>query len=296
MLLYSSFMKSIPNDIQFVNLGSTYSQYAFGCYKELGLDKTYNLALPCESSEADYVKLKLLYSHFAPGCVVAITLAPCNTLYFWGQMDEGLKHYGFMPKKNKKDWKITKLIKYYFPLLPFEFRKMMKIVLDTPLKKDIYELHSLSIITDEDSEKRAKNTAEGWVEMFGLTNLKDSICNEKNQTMINENTNNIIKMIDFCQKHHFNPIIVVPPFLGKLNSFFGDSFIDSTLGSIFRLAKEKGVFVYDYRESKEFQDNNGLYIDGYFCLNKYGSVKFVKTLFRQLNNDGIIVNNERLCS
>lgn len=295
MLSYDFSEKDIPYHLTFVNLGSTYSQYAFGCYKELGFAKAYNLALPCESSEADWVKLRLLSPHLAPNCIVAITLAPCNTLYSWGQLDEGIKHYGYMTKSEKKDWRLIKFIKYHLPLFPFGLRQIAKILLDTQLKKDMFELKSSRICTEEESEKRSKGTADSWCKMFGLVDLKQPVHDEKNKAKISENTNNVLNMIDFCQQNHYIPIIVIPPFLGKLNCYFGEFFIDSTLGRIYKGAKEKGVLVYDYREFPEFQNNNGLYIDGYFCLNKYGSIKFVKSLFSQLNNDGIIINNEKLC-
>lgn len=282
MLMYRSFMKKVPDHIGFANLGSTYSQYAFNCYDDVWINHAYNFALPCESSEADLVKLRLFSSHLDKGCIVAITLAPCNTLYHWGQLDEGVKHYSFMPKSLKKDWSLRYFIRYHMPIFPFRIRKIARIVFDTEYTEDITDVSAGMNFSKEGIEKRAKKTAEGWMKMFGLKDLKTSVSNEGNMKSVQENGDYVMSMIDYCQANGFVPIIVIPPFSAPLNDYLSQEFIDSTLGRIFAEAAKRNVRIYDYRTAEDFQNNPDFYVDGFFCLNKTGSVRFIKQLFADI--------------
>ena len=286
----------VPTDIKLAVFGSTYAQYAFGSMVQMGLDRAYSFALPCESSEADLVKLKYFSDKMSPGCVVAITLAPCNTLYHWGQLNEGLKHYGFMPRKEKRDWDLLSYIRYRLPLFPLNIRKAARIVKDTPKQKSIYDLNKQHSYSDEQIIKNANKMADIWMKLFSLSNLKDAISNPSNINEVKANTAIIVRMVDYCKEHGFRPVIVVPPFLGKLNDYFSSDFIQSTLGSVFDEARKKGVSIYDFREEVRFQTNPGLYTDGVFLLNQYGSERFVKCLLSKMNEDGFKLNNEELVS
>lgn len=293
-LTFSTFEEGIPDHLSFVNLGSTYSQYAFNCYKELGATRACNLALPCESSEADLVKLQLLSSHFDEECVVAITLAPCNTLYHWGQLNEGLKHYGFMPRKYKKDWKLKDFIKYHLPLFPLDARRAARIMRDSKPMDDIVNLYPSRVYTKEEVEKKAQCMVDTWKRLFQLNDLKTAVSNEKNLNEVNTNKKYVEQMMDYCHECHFVPIIVIPPFVKQLNDYFSSDFISSTLGSVLDSAKSKNVKIYDFRTEPCFQENTGLYADGFFCLNKYGSEKFVKMLLSRMKEDGIVIDNNTL--
>lgn len=288
MVAYRYFMDKVPGHIGFANLGSTYAQYAFNSYEDIGLEGAYNFALPCESAEADLVKLKMFSSHLGKGCKVAITLAPCNTLYHWGQLDEGIKHYSFMPKSLKKDWSLNNFIRYHFPIFPLRIRKATKILSDTEYIKDIVDAYPKTVYSQAEIEKRSKTTAEGWMKMFGLNDLKSPVFDERNIQAIRENKGFVMSMIDHCQANGFVPIVVVPPFSKALNEYFSQEFIDSTLGVIFAEARKRGVGVYDFRTSEDFQNNSELYVDGFFCLNRAGSVKFLKQLFEAINKDGTL--------
>lgn len=282
--------REIPSTLNFAVFGSTYAQYAFGALKDMGADKAFNFALPCESSEADFVKLKYFSNRFSDDCVVAITLAPCNTLYNWGQLSEGQKHYAFMSKKEKKDWNLFSFIKYYVPIFPFDIRRIARILLDIPKMTDIYDINN-SIISDKEVEDGAKKMAENWKRLFKLDDLQKPISRIENVEMVKKNTAHIIAMMEFCQVNHYRPIIVIPPFIDKLNNHLSIEFVETTLGAVFKSAKERNIPVYNYREKEEFQHNKWLYLDGFFCLNRYGSELFIKDLFSAMKKDGIIMNN-----
>ena len=136
--------------------------------------------------------------------------------------------------------------------------------------------------------------AELWMHLFGLDDLRHPVEDGKNVGRIQYNVGIIVKMIDFCIGNQFIPIIVVPPFLGELNDFFSTSFINSTLGLVFDAVKDHDIKIYDCRTEKEFQSDPTLYVDGFFCLNKYGAEKFVKLLSSKMNEDGLNVNNGTL--
>lgn len=288
-LISPTFLKGVPYNIQFANFGSTYSQYAFGTYKNLGIDFAYNFALPCESSEADYEKIKALSSHLAPNCIVAITIAPCNTLYNWGDLNEGIKHYGLIPKKKKKDWNIVSFIQYYFPIFPFNIKKVARILYDSKSFTDIYDYYPSHAYDISEIQEKANCMVKNWINLFGLKNLSESILNINILNKVDENVSILRKMIDYCFAHKYQPVIVVPPFANELNHYFSDAFIDSTLGPVFEMAKLKGVKIYNFRTDEEFQDNHNLYADGYFCLNRNGSEKFLNSLFLRMRKDGYII-------
>lgn len=286
----------VPTDIKLAVFGSTYAQYAFSSMWQMGLNRTHNFALPCESSEADLVKLRYFADYLAPNCVIAITLAPCNTLYHWGQLNEGLKHYGFMPKKEKKDWKLLSYIKYHLPLFPLNIRKAARIIRDSKRVKSIYELVPQRVFSDEQTTKNAQKMAEIWIKLFGLVDLKEKISRPENIHEVETNTAIITQMVDFCHEKGFRPVIVVPPFAAKLNACFSDEYIQSTLGQVYEKARQRKVNIYDYRKDDRFQNNSGLFADGVFLLNQYGSEKFVKCLFDQMQTEGFHLNNETLMS
>lgn len=293
-IMHRAIERGVPGHIVFANFGSTYSQYAFNSYESLGLNKAYNFALPCESSEADLAKLSRFADHLEKGCVVAITLAPCNTLYHWGQLNEGVKHYGYLSKKVKKDWRLVNYIRYYLPLFPLNIKKVVRILRDVRCYDDITDLTPSKVYTGTEVQERAEEMVKTWVDMFGLEDLKHPIKKEYNLEMVSLNKEVISNFIDKCHECSFRPVLVTTPFIGELNSYFSDSFLNSTLGPIFTVAREKNVPIYDMREAEDFQNNSGLFSDGYFCLNKYGSEKFVKALFSMMKEDGIELNNSSL--
>jgi hypothetical protein len=217
-------------------------------------------------------------------------LAPCNTLYHWGQLDEGIKHYSFMPKSLKKDWSLKYFIRYHFPIFPFRIRKVAKILFDTEYMEDITDTYPKTVYSQEELKKRSKTTAEGLMKMFGLNDLKTPVSDERNIQAVRENKGFVMLMIEYCQANGFVPIIVVPPFSKTLNDYFSREFIDSTLGEIFTEARTIGVDIYDYRTFDDFQNSPELYADGFFCLSKAGSAKFIKRLFADINSYGTFQN------
>ena len=282
-----SFQGGLTDNISMVNLGSTYSKFAFGSYDKLFLNAK-DLSIQAQSVDVDYAIVKRYYQHFSEGCIVVICLAACCMLYEGN--DNPLYCKIFKRKENPK-YTLRAKLSSIFPLL-LTPKKIKKIVKKEVKFNTIYDSVA-PFMTDELSDKYLKGMADGWKTMFKLDDLKDPAnIDGKNRDAINRNTEILKGILEFCLKNKFRPIIVVPPFSSKLNQYFSHDFTSEVIdNSVMRACDGKKIPFLNYQWDSEFANREDLFADQGFRLNMAGSEYFLRKLSNDLLQYNVVVNN-----
>lgn len=282
-----TFRDGLPEKIQVVNMGSTYSKFAFS---SLG-DKYLNYAdfsLQSESLEMDTAILNHYIDRLEHGCVVVVVVAACLLLY--RQTGEDLLYYQILDNKEIPTYSIKKKIKVLFPILKRK-RLIIKLIKDDSKWETIYDSQKVNL-----SEQEAIAYLDGlelaWEKLFHLQDLKSTDLSEENYDNINLNKNCLRQIVEKCKEKSLRPIIVVPPFSERLNERFSKEFTDKVVDSNLRqVSQELEVPYLNYQYDDYFQDKENLYIDKGFRLNYLGSTLFVERLCSDLRTIGIDISN-----
>lgn len=285
--------KDIPENLQLVNLGSTYSMYAFNCYDELRLN-AFNFAIDAQSLEMDERLLKRYSSHIASGATIIFGLAACVTFYRYSMTLNKTRYYGFLNKKDIPSFSLLCALRHYFPLSLGCMKALLGTIIRHNEEKGLYSGYP-PVLSREAIELNMRAMANGWIKMFHLTDLKQRNTNMDNEHNKDFNTSLLRSMFEFCLSKGWKPIVVITPFSDILNKYFGDEFINTSLGDMVNKATDRlQVDVLDYRVHPAFQQDYTSFLDGGFRLNKKGSIKFVKLVLNDLNTKGYSLTNSTI--
>lgn len=184
-------VRNTGNKGKMIFLGSTYSKYAFGAYKKMLLDMS-DFAVQSQCIEMDYRLLKNNVEKCEKGTIVFIVLAACCMMYEEGK-DKLIYHLIFKDKKNRMHY-VKQNLEVLFPLL-FHPRNIKRLLKKNFCYETIYDSFPISV-TQEQSEKIMLNMANGWINMFGLRDLKTMKLPTKCDESIKNNTIWLNKIID----------------------------------------------------------------------------------------------------
>lgn len=274
------YLRGVPKRIKIANFGSTYSEFAFNNYDELGL-VGFNFALPCHGLEMDYVILRRYSSYLAPGCVVVFCVAAFVMLYRYDMRPDAFHYYKILDKDEIPDYNPIDKFSSKWPLFPFHVRRIFRIIKDVPFQEDIVgEGRSYS---RSQGEKAMRKLVDVWKKMFLLSDLSDTQFSDANKRNIEFNSKLLEEMVVYCKKSGWIPVIVIPPFSEVLNAYFSKGFIQVISGRMLEhIKKEHEVPVFDYRLIPDFQKNLSLFTDGGFLLSKKGSYLFMEGFLHDL--------------
>jgi len=282
------YIKGVPGDLQIVNLGSTYSKFAFDNYEKLQL-RGFNFALTSETLEMDYQILQQYADHIKPGATVIAAVAACLLLYRDETHTGQLMHYKILDMKRIPNISMKKYLHCKFPLI-FHPKRISQIVYDKPEILSIYNTYP-DYITHERMDKESEEMVGCWMDLFKLDNLKSDKLSEQNKRNIQKSAEELKKIVDFCKERGWTPVVVIPPFSEKLNQFFSQEFVDAVVRQPIRDILSRDALFLDYQWDDYFQDKPYLYLDGGFRLNEHGSQIFMRRIFTDLKKNGIIINN-----
>lgn len=251
----------IPDQLSMVNLGSTYSLFAFNNYRELNINGC-NLAQHQNPLEYDWDVLKKYYTHLQPGAMVAITLAPCVMM-----------SRPFIRKKEKF-------------LSKAAIKNKIKAITGRFTIGDITDYFPIAY-TDELVNEKILGLVKGWETLFSLPNLKEASLSENNLKNIRFNVDILAKMINFCCENNFMPVVVITPMSELLNQHFSDEFVYAALHNPIKMALEqsRSVKVLDYRKDPMFSNHPSFWLDGGCRLNKLGSKVFMRRFITEAKMD-----------
>lgn len=288
----------VPMNIKVAAFGSTYGKYAFNTLAEMKISG-FNFCLEAEPLQCDLKLMKKYANHLAPNCIVFINLAACVACCKEEELvvlnfRNYYKLFGFRNASNSLKYNIRYWLKYLFPIGVKNVKKFGRILFDTPLVNDVADRHPVSV-SDNEARKNMQNMANGWINMFHLKDLKAAELPDEIQRRVAENERTLNDIITYCFQKNWQPVVVIPPVSSELNKHFSETFNEKVLINIVsNCTKGKNVPVYNFFRSEAFQYNWALFCDGGFRLNRYGSKKFIRHLFREMNTKGIIANNSTL--
>lgn len=292
-LAINKFKGTIPSSLQLVNFGSTYAMYAFNIYEDLKLN-AFNFSIDAQSLEIDDCLLRKYTSNIAPGATVIFGLAACVTYYRYSMVSDKTRYYEFLGKQYIPDYSYARALRNTFPLTMGRMKSMVVSFLKGNEEKTIYSGYT-SQLPLQKMEANMKGLADGWIKLFHLKDLKqkdNSIENNKNKDF---NTALLRKVFDYCLNRGWKPVVVIPPFSGILNQYFGNEFVSGSLKAMIEESRmDLNIEVLDYRLCPAFQNDYGLYLDGGFRLNKRGSEMFVKMVLNDLNAKGHNLTNSSI--
>lgn len=283
-----TFRNGLPEKIQLVNTGSTYSKFAFSSLSDKHLNYA-DFSLQSESLEMDDAILNHYVDRLEPGCVVVVVAAACLLLY--RETGGNLLYYQILDDKEIPTYSVKKKIKALFPVL--KNKRLLKKVLKDDLKwNSIYDSQKVNL-SDQESTVYLDGLEYAWENLFHLSDLKSSNLSQENYDNINLNVHYLKRIIGKCKEKSLRPVIVVPPFSRKLNDRFSKEFTDKVVDSyLSKVSQEQEVPYLNYQYDEHFQDKENLYIDEGFRLNYLGSTVFVNRLFSDLKMYGIDISNK----
>ncbi len=284
-------LQGVPHNLQFVNFGSTYTMYAFNSYDELQLNG-FSFAMEAQSLEIDNVLLHKYADHIQEGATVVFGLAACVAYYRYSMVTNKDLYYELLNKTEILSYSTKLSVKHNFPIMPKTWRRIKSLIKDADEKKDVVENFPLTC-TEAKAKTNMKSMADGWINLFKLTNLKEPTDRKANLDNQGVNADLLKSMIAFCKNRKWNPVFVITPFSAELNQYFDEPFVQSALYKLMEPSvKEFNVPICDYRSHEAFQHDKASFIDGGFRMSKYGSKKFMRLLLSDLQ--GQTYTNENL--
>lgn len=276
-ILQSNKFKEIPDNLEIINLGSSYAKYAFD-YSKVGI-KGFNFGVQPQSLSYDFRILKQFKNKLKKNGVIIITIPDFVFAFLdYPIEDYNYRYYSFLNKENILNYSSLKnFLLNYFPLILQP--KKLKYIL-----KDISKENSDSLVFIENSEtvtKEAQRRINGWKKEFkllGTENSEDIPLNIKE--MFRKTQSLLEEMINYSLTNELKPVIVIPPCSKELNNFFSDNFLKEILYSNIEKANKSLIPVLDYLKDSEFQDYH-LYINSDF-LNVNGRELFTKRVVADL--------------
>lgn len=282
-----AFRDRLPEKIQLVNMGSTYSKFAFSSLNNKHLNYA-DFSLQSESLQMDDAILNHYGDRLEPNCVVVVVVAACLLLY--KEAGENLLYYQILDDKEIPTHSVKKKINAIFPVLKNK-RLIKKIFKDDGRWDSIYESQKVNL-SEQESMEYLNGLESAWKGLFHLPDLKSTKLSQGNYNNIKLNVNYLKKIIKKCKEKLLRPIIVVPPFSRKLNDRFSKEFTYKVVDSyLCQISQKLEVPYLNYQYDEYFQNKENLYIDKGFRLNYFGSKVFVNRLFADLKMYGIDISN-----
>lgn len=276
-ILQSNKFKEIPDNLEIVNLGSSYAKYAFD-YSKVGI-KGFNFGIQPQSLSYDFRILKQFKDKLKKNGVVIITIPNFVFAFLDYPIDEyNYKYYSFLNKENILNYSsLKKYLVKYFPLL-LQPRKLKYILKDIS-KENMDRL--VFVESKEDAKKEAQKRINGWMSQFKLLNInnKEELPLDIKKMFI-ETQNLLEEMINYSLSNELKPVIVIPPCSKELNDFFSDEFLEKILYSNIEKANKNLIPVLNYLKNSEFQDYH-LYM-GVDLLNIKGRKLFTNKVIADL--------------
>lgn len=215
--MQSNKFKEIPDNLEIINLGSSYAKYAFD-YSKVGI-KGFNFGVQPQSLSYDFRILKQFKNKLKKNGVIIITIPDFVFAFLdYPIEDYNYRYYSFLNKENILNYSSLKnFLLNYFPLILQP--KKLKYIL-----KDISKENSDSLVFIENSEtvtKEAQRRINGWKKEFkllGTENSEDIPLNIKE--MFRKTQSLLEEMINYSLTNELKPVIVIPPCSKELNNFF----------------------------------------------------------------------------
>lgn len=274
----------VPNGLQMINVGSVFGRFAFS-YDSVK-KKCFNFAQCPQSLAYDFRILKQYQENLEEGCIVFITL-PIFIFAFvdysrfkYGRYNN--KYYTFMKKENMIYYNPVK--KWLFKHLPIVFaRKGIFSIVKDQKRENILE-RELGNLSKQQVLAEANHQLNAWQKQFRIKSYDDIdvITSPKVQDIMNQTTNLLENMINFCMDRGWKPILVTPPIGNALGCKIPDEFVDAYLYENIKKANKRGIPYINFLKHSDFYNYPDLYLNGITLLAKSGREHFMNLLLSKI--------------
>ena len=282
-----TFDQKMSTKFGIVNLGSTYSKYAFGASSELNL-KWGDFSLQAQSLEMDYRILKKYIDNIETDGVVLIVVAACLMLY--KEAGTNPLYYDILDKNENAEYSLKQKLISRFPLIKNP-KRAVAIFKDKAPYDNVYDNYP-DVLNEEQSQAELLHLVNVWKQLFGLKDMKSVEVPLEIKKNIEHNQELLDQIIALCLEHNVRPVVVVPPFSERLNSFFSPEFKREIVEQkILECIGDRAIPFFNYQDDPYFQSRPELFTDGGFKLNERGSKIFIQKFLGDLAKQGYRLDN-----
>lgn len=273
------FIDGVPNGLEMVNLGSTFSKFGFD-YKYFG-KKGFNFAVQPQTLTYDCRVLKQYARNINKGALVIVVVCPFGfSVDYYRNDNSDYKYYFFLDKNEIQGYSKAKelIIKY----LPF----LAGFALFRLTKKAAGKLLRMLGIKHAEEVRNKDPRINSWIREFDLNDVTDGRQADKLASVFANTVDSLRKILEICNEHEFKPVIINMPAVKAQSSEFSEEFIESFYTANVERANFCGAPVIDYFCDKRFNDSS-LYENSTDCLNDKGREYFAGIFIKDLKKLGL---------
>lgn len=263
--------KTIPNEIEVANLGSTCdaNNFDYSYWNIVG----FNFASSPQDMYYDNQLLKQYCYRLKKGATVFISISEFAFLVDKYEMDyRNYIYYGFLkPQRIANFSKVKKFIIKNCPGLIY--KKCIKQEIKGFAKKILMygkRKKQVSLSLKDSSQQMMSN----WRCEFGWE--KQYILTDKQKESISKSWDIFIDDIEFCNKNEIIPIIVIPPFNCHLKELMPKEILDECLWTYIDRIMNMGIKIISFWDDPDLE--NDIYYRTPICLNEDGKILFNKKI------------------
>lgn len=258
--------------LDLVNLGSSSAKNGFN-YASLNI-KAANWAMAPQTFVGDYAILTNYCSYLKPGATVIIPLCPFSSLG-GGNNDLADKYYTVVrsisiPHASLRRRNI---------IMGIKIRPLMHIPLYAVLG-DIKALFCKSNPqTSSDYEADANHWITSWKKEFSLYDLHNPFA-LINQDRFADSVAALQELLEFCQSHEYNVVMVIPPMTKHLAEKLDTAFRKQYIYDFIEQSNTIGAPVLDYIDHPAFAAEE--YFRNAYLMNDKGAIEFTKQVINDV--------------
>lgn len=257
------------NDLDVINLGSTYAFYDFN-YNNFPL-KGMNLANIPQYFDYDVIILKKYIKRLKKMGKVMIVIP---TFDFIGKQTPTNKkvYYEALHPWEIRGFSMNNMLKFIFRAAKEPFTHQYN------KEKNKWKGHVASL---EEKEKHAKGRVADWEGNLGIPSVKSGMITEELGQRIAINMRRVHELIELCHQNSIEPIIIIPPVSAITKQYVSEECRQRFLYTpIEEIKNNFKIRVFDYMQNKEFEDVS-LYLNS-DCLNQKGVNLFMKKIYEDI--------------
>ncbi len=257
------------NNLEVANFGTGMGYYDF-CYDNLEV-QAFNFALTQQSLEFDYKLMEHYQNKFKKGCYICLVLP---FFIFCAHDLEDVRgryerYYSLLPQSQVRDRCLTTYEDYMY-------RSKQQSIIGRQ-----EELVLERCLGEAEMREQIKAALENWIKSLKIVSFQSGALSEHVQSEMIQTKFWFGKILDFCKKKEYRPVIVVPPLCQDLLKEISWKFRQTHFFNILEEYLNNDIVVLDYTA-----------IGGYCAHNLYGwpgfliksaAVDFTKDVLRRLN-------------
>lgn len=258
--------KNMEHKLEIAALGSTMTEHDLDFSMWSG--RGFNFALAPQTLHYDFKLLKQYHKYLNKNAIVLISLGEYSLLVDEYKDDtRNYKYYWLMDHENICNYKKSK---------EFFVKKFPGIINIRLVKEEVKSFLFQNKKYDCTLRNDSENMMKWWKEEFALEEGFD----KKKAALIKKQMNLLKEMIDFCEKHEFRPVILIPPVCKLLKEKLSDGCLRECLWEPLEEIKLR-TDVIDFFHREGYGDSC---FQSSILLNEKGKERFNKSLISEINH------------